>query len=102
MFAKADSIGHSCSARDSLSFTVVPFAKQCVRRMSRGKLAVGVLVFGVFGAVGATAYPVLVSPPARPGKHALPGGDRAGAKAGGFDRPSMWKSVDRTVKGTDT
>lgn len=76
--------------------------KQCVRRMSRGKLAVGVLVFGVFGAVGATAYPVLVSPPARPGKHALPGGDRAGAKAGGFDRPSMWKSVDRTVKGTDT
>lgn len=97
--SKADSIGHSCIITQ---FYGCSLRKQCVRRMSRGKLAVGVLVFGVFGAVGATAYPVLVSPPARPGKHALPGGDRAGAKAGGFDRPSMWKSVDRTVKGTDT
>ena len=78
-----------------------PRREAVLRHMSRGKPAVGVLVFGVFGAVGATAYPVLVSPPARPGKHALPGGDRAGANAGGFGRPSMWKSVDRAVKGTD-
>ena len=80
----------------------VPRREAVLRHMSRGKLAVGVLVFGVFSAVGATAYPVLVSAPARAGKHALPGGERAGANAGGFDRPSMWKSVDRTVKGTDT
>lgn len=73
----------------------------CVQRMSRGKLAVGVLVFGVVGAFGATAYPVLFSPPsrARAGKD-VPPGDADKAKAG-FSRPSMWKASGNAVRGND-